>query len=331
MLSLRTVGHFVRDNALALAFVVSFALLCTHLSMRVNAGNMPALYQSEFDTLRGHPRHPEFQNRVLAPAILWSLRSLVPAAISDKSVWFILRLLQAIVAFVALYSVAFALTGGRLRALAAVTMATYLYCWTPFSQSENTSDFFDILFTSLFVGLTLANRPILLGIAVAIAAANRESAAFAGLIWIGIAAARYGLWPEQWRRFAPGVALMALATGVALGLRYWLGGAIHSQQIGMLELFQSPGWMLYPDGAMPMLLAMTLAMVAVLVGLPRPWTVDQKGLLAAAIMCAAVTFFFGIAGELRVWLPCCTIVSLLAVSGANGKSDSQWTASFFSR
>ena len=90
-------------------------------------------------------------------------------------------------------------------------------------------------------------------------------------------------------------------------------------------------WILHPDGAFPMLLAVAFAFLAVLYRLPRPYTVDQRGLLYGAIACTAVTLVFGIAGELRVFLPICTVIALLAVLGANGQTDRQWVDGLFGR
>lgn len=313
-----------------MALVLSLALLSAQLSMRLRADTLHELFQSELGTLFGRPFRPESQNRILPAGMLVLLRDIVPATISDKSVWFASRLFQAVLAYVVLYAVAFRLTGGRLRALAAVGLVGYFYIWTPLSHPwEYTSDFLDILFISAFVGLALDGRSYLLGFTVILAAMNRESAAFAGIIWAGLATVRYGPWPENWRRFVPAAFYVLLAATVVLGLRYVLGGALHPQELGIVDVFVNWRWIRYPDGVLPMIAATLLALVVVLRGLPRPWTADQKGLFVGAIGCAVVSLVFGIVGELRVWLPCCTIVSLLAVIGAPGRSDQQWVASFF--
>lgn len=324
-------ARFVRNNAVPIALVLSLAFLSAELSVRLRADTFAERFASELATLHGQASRFEFQNRILAPGLLLFFREIFPPGVADRSVWFASRVVEASMAYVVLYAVAFRLTGGRLRALLAVALVAYAYVWTPMSHAwEYTNDFLDILFTATFVGLALAGQRILLGIMAALAAMNRESAAFAGVIWMALAALRYRPWREHWRKFVPGVVYMALAGAIVAGLRYGLGHGLRpQQQLGAVETFMEWRWIVYPDGAFPMLVAMVLAFAVVLRGLPRPWTIDQKGLLAGASACAVITLVFGIAGELRVWLPCCVILSLLAVAGANGQSDRQWMLSLF--
>ena len=205
----------------------------------------------------------------------------------------------------------------------------FAYAWTPLSHPwEYTSDFLDILFISLFIGLALAERAVLLGFVVILAAANRESAGFAGIIWIALAVVRYGPWPEQWRKFAPGVIHMALAVAVIVGLRVWLSHSYKSKQVlGGVGAILDWRWILHPDGAFPLLVCLIVFFVALLCALPRPWTGDRKGLVLAAAGCTAISLIFGIPGELRIFLPTCVLLSFVAVMGANGHSDKEWLRS----
>jgi hypothetical protein len=203
------------------------------------------------------------------------------------------------------------------------------YAWTPLSHPwEYTSDFFDILFIALAVGLALAERSVALLAVVIVGSINRESAAFAGIIWIALATVRYGPWPEQWRRFVPGLIYMVVAMLIVLALRHWLShGQVLGSRLGGLIALQEWQWILYPDGAFPLLVGLILTFAALLRALPRPWTLDQKGLGLAALGCAVLSFAIGIAGELRIFLPCVVILSFLAVAGANGRSDRDWIRS----
>ena len=319
----------LREHAIAILLVLSFALLSAQLSVQLRAATLPATLAVEFDTLRGHPAYPEFQNRILSPLMLVALRKIFPAGVSDKSVWFVMRVLQASLAFLVLYWMVFRITGGRLRALSATGLVTFAYAWTPLSHPwEYTSDFFDILFVSLFIGLALAERSIVLTFVVIVAAANRESAAFAGIIWLALATVRYGPWPEEWRRFAPGVFYLVLAAALVVALRVWLSADYQPRQVvGLWRALRAWHWILHPDGAFPLLIGMAVSFVALVRALPRPWTMDQVGLALTAAVVLVFSLIFGIFGELRVFLPVCVLLSFLAVMGANGRSDGEWLRS----
>jgi hypothetical protein len=321
--------QIVREHAIAVVLVLSLALLSAQLSVQLRAETLPGTLVAELGALRGYPRYPEFQNRVLSPLMQLALREMFPANVSDKSVWFALRVLQAAVSYLVLYWVVFRVTGGRLRALAAAALVCFAYAWTPLSHPwEYTSDFLDILFMSLFIGLALAERSILLTFVVIVAATNRESAGFAGVIWLALATVRYGPWPEEWRRFAWGVFYMALAAAVVVALRVWLSADYKPRQnVGLWGAVLEWRWILHPDGAFPLLIAMAVSYLALMRSLPRPWTPDQVGLCLAAAVILVLCFIFGIFGELRVFLPVCVLLSFAAVIGANGRSDQEWLRS----
>lgn len=248
--------QIVREHAIAVVLVLSLALLSAQLSVQLRAETLPGTLVAELGALRGYPRYPEFQNRVLSPLMQLALREMFPANVSDKSVWFALRVLQAAVSYLVLYWVVFRVTGGRLRALAAAALVCFAYAWTPLSHPwEYTSDFLDILFMSLFIGLALAERSILLTFVVIVAATNRESAGFAGVIWLALATVRYGPWPEEWRRFAWGVFYMALAAAVVVALRVWLSADYKPRQnVGLWGAVLEWRWIFHPDGAFPLLI-----------------------------------------------------------------------------
>ncbi len=323
----------LRLHAIPVLLVLSIAFLCAQLSVQLRASTLPEVFASELGIFKGTPSRPEFQNRVLSPALMIALRKLFPADVSDKSIWFALRVLQASMSFATLYVVAFRLTGGRLRALAAVGLVAFAYAWTPLSHPwEYPTDFFDILFVALIVYLALTERRIALGGVVILAAMNRESAAFAGIVWMALAAMRHKPWLQKWRLFVPGVIYIALAAGVIVALRVGLGHeSPFRQQVGVVAAVAYWGWVRHPDGALPLLICLLFSFVVLLRALPRPWNIDQKGLLLAAAGCAIISYTFGIIGELRVALPCVVILSLLAVCGANGKTDRDWILSLVRR
>jgi hypothetical protein len=322
-----------RGEALAIVFVLTLALLSADLTVRLRADTLASTFATELGALHGHAARTEFQNRLLSPFLQWLLRHLFPASVSDKSVWFALRVLQASIAYLGLYAMARRLTGSRVRSVVATALVAYFYFWTTLSHPwEYPSDFFDILFVAVMAALALERRSFLLAVVAALASTNRESGTFGGIVWMGIAFARSSALADRVRAVATGLALIVVAVITVLALRYGLGDGFQGQQIGALALlFDDPRWIFFPDGQVPMMIATLFTFVVLLYGVPRPWTADQKGLLFAMLGCAAITLVFGIAAELRVWLPCCTLISLLAVGGANGQPTRTWVESLLAR
>ena len=316
------------NSAMCMALVISCALLSAQLSVRLRLPLQDRVFADELATLQGHARRPEWQNRVMAPALLWLVREEAPANLGSAQVWAVTRFLEAAISFLAIYAIVLRLTGSRLRALVVVFLLTYAYVWTPLTLAyEMSSDFFDLMFTVAFAALALSRRFIVLAFTAVVAAANRESAAFGGLIWLGVASMRYPWRLSYWHKFLPGVICIALAAAVVIGLRYGLGGGQRLRQfLGIQVTINYWHRLLSPFGSMPGLLATGLVFVLVLRNLPKPWVAEQKGLLAAAIVCAAVTLTFGVLFELRILLPCWAILSVLAVIGSRELDDRQWLA-----
>lgn len=78
------------------------------------------------------------------------------------------------------------------------------------------------------------------------------------------------------------------------------------QEIGVVFLIKHWHHLLHPTNSVPMLLATTLT-------------------------CAAITFVLGVASELRVWLPCWTILAMLVVIGSHLQSDREWLLGLLDR
>lgn len=311
------------------AFVLAFALLSAQLSWRLRADALTFMFHADLDTLAGHPTLPEFQNRVLSPSLLLLARSVAPAGVRDETIWYGLRTFQAAAAFLMIYFAARKLSRSRFRAVTALALVAYAYAWTPMTLAwEHTSDFFDMMFIALAVWLAIDERPRLLALVVALGATNRESIAFAGVIWIAVAGTRYprGWW--QWRTWIPGLAYVAIAAAIVAGIRYVLNPDFKPEQrLGILDTLEHWRWLFHPTGSAPMFLATLLPFALVLRSLPRPWSAKQRGLFTSALVCAAVTLVFGISTELRVWLPVWVILSLVIVTTDADQSDESWVAS----
>ena len=312
--------------ALCIAFVLSVALLCAQVSFRIRANGFESSFAGELLILHGRHHYPEFQNHILAPSLLWLCRNLLPG-VADKSVWYLTRFLEAAAGFLAVYGVGLSLSGSRLRSLLAVVLVGFAYLWTPMTfATENTTDFFDIMFIALMVWCVAGERMIALALVTIFAAANRESAPFAGVLWACVVAARYGIGPAQWPKLFLGGVYMALGIGVVYGLRLGLSQNFSSQQyLGIQSFLQSWHAVLQPTGIVPMLFATVLAYWFILARIPRPWSAAQRGLLIATLIITVITGTIAIIGELRSFLTCWTILALIAVADRT-VSDRQWLA-----
>lgn len=173
-----SVSERMLANVIPILLVLSLALLSAQVSFRVKSDKAEEAFHAELDTLRGRPELPQWQNRILAPALLSIARQLLPPSVAGRSVWYLSRFVEAALAYVVLYAVVLGITGGRLRALLAVGLVAYAYLWTTMSHPwEISNDFFDVMFTALIVGLALGERYVLLLLVVILAAMNRQSAA----------------------------------------------------------------------------------------------------------------------------------------------------------
>jgi hypothetical protein len=307
--------------------VLSVALLCAQVSFRMRAPGFESSFDGEFLILQGRHPYPEFHNHILAPGLLWLSVHALPG-VAAKSVWALTRFVEASAGFLVVYGVGLGLSASRFRGLVAVALVAFAYLWTPMTfATENTTDFFDIMFMALMVWCVAGERPIALGAVTILAAANRESAPFAGVMWVCVMAARYGIGIAQWPRLALGGVYMVLGMAVVYGLRYGLSQDFRPQQyLGIQESLRSWHDFLHPTGIVPMVGATVLVYGATLARIPRPWPPAQRGLLFAAFIIAALTATIAIIGELRSFLSCWTVLALIAVADRQ-VSDRQWIAS----
>lgn len=319
----------IRANAVPVLLVVALGVLCAQLSFRLRAETLASTFQLELEALHGRARFPEFQNRLIAPGMLAFLRWLLPAGMPDRSVWYLDRLLQAALAYCVLYGVCLHLTRRRMAGLLAVALVTFAYVWTPMTHHlEYTSDFFDVIFAALIVACVLEERRTALALVVVVAALNRESALFAGVIWMTMVAVRHGIRMAPWRQYLLGVFYIALAAAVILAVRIGISEHYNPrQQLGILEFLVDIHIMLHPTGITPMLFFTSLLFGACLARLPRPWMPEQKGLLVAALICAVISGTFGIISELRVFLPCWVMLAIAIVITPRPQTDQEWIRS----
>jgi hypothetical protein len=136
-----------------------------------------------------------------------------------------------------------------------------------------------------------------LGLAIGFAA-NRESAAFLGLIWAAVTAT-----PGDWRRrLVEGGAISVLSYGTAMALKTALGpGFIANYGTPAFNLARLREGLVTPDplGWLAMLVALVVMFAACADGRPPL----ARRFLALAALFAGLAVLFGLVNELRVFLP----------------------------
>lgn len=288
--------------------------------------NRHEIIQMQFDLLQGkdyvlngRPMYlAPFQNRVLFPFALVALTRLGVLDANDS--YLVLRLAETVLAFLTVYWVGRAISGSpKLAAVGMLLLAcclilTFGYNW------EHPTDMLDAVFTALMVFATVRHRRSLLLIVALLAATNRESAAFAGILW-GIC---YGF-TEKWRPNVPELARAFLLTAIpyaaVLILRYAFGGTRAivggTQMITALSSLQSDIRILLDYTTPFNWLTLGIAMFL----LPLLWAASnwrtlsflQRRLVYAALILIVISFLFGILSELRIFIPSVVILILAAL------------------
>lgn len=286
--------------AFALGLVVAWASLTLRFGTRADTlHNLDAV-------LRGAPfrsgtefvANLPFYNRVLVPLLHRGLSRALPV-LSEGQWYLLLRLAAFQAAFAAFALVCHLglraprpLTGLASCLLAVATIASFNFPW------EEASDALDLLVLALGVGASLGRRWLVcLGLSL-LFAANRESAAFLGLIWALLTATRAD-WP---RRLAEGAVICGLSYGTALALKKAIGPVfIANYYTPAVNLDRLLTALVTPN---PMAwLPMLLAVVALLVSFADRRAGLVRRLFALAALFVGFVALFGVVGELRVFLP----------------------------
>jgi len=251
---------------------------------------------------------PEFRGRVLFPTLLVVSQRL---GIGSEGAWFLIwRVTTAFVLFLLLLR----LTPGPWPWVAlAGALFAYLLILS-FNGGEQPTDFPDVAFTLGFCALALRRSYGWLVLVTILAGTNRESAAFAGIIWCCL----HG-WPLKWRELGWGALLSVVGYGVALALRHQFAIPGESDRVQTIGLMWLPRlvreFLQYPTpSSWPVLLAAALIPVAWMLWAQRQLRTQlEHRLIGAAVIVGGVTLLLGIPNELRVFLPMLTILSYAAL------------------
>ncbi|HWC89092.1 MAG TPA: hypothetical protein VG433_05545, partial [Pirellulales bacterium] len=315
------------ERIFGIVTVLCAAFMCAQYSYRLRADTTHEMIYAAYGTLHGKPGGPEVQNRLIFPVLMTAGRSALPASVSDVNLWKGLRLLTALIGFASAFACMRAISGSWFRATIGCMLLGYGYLWTICSfKYEHSSDFLDLAFIAAFVWLALRGRYGWLAVMTVLASFNRESAAFSGLIVVGLAMARHGLAPAAWKGLAIGGCNVALAFITVTAVRsLYRGPAIH-QHVGLSDVIENWRWALMPYGPATALLAMVAPLALMNYNFHGSFSTPQRGLLLGCLGCFLVTAVFGILFELRVLLPCYLILICVLVLDESSPDDRSWIA-----
>ena len=310
-----------RDIAILLAWSLSLGLIVAAVSLNLRFATRLDTLHNLGAVLHGEPFKTgdvfradlPFYNRILFPLVHRLLSRWLPFA-SEGQWYLLLRIASFQMAFL-VFGLACRLavgtsrmtTGLAMALLGVATITSFNFPW------EEPSDALDMMVTAAGVWATLRRR-FLVCLALSILfAANRESAAFLGLIWFVLMAER-----DRWLRPAiEGGVICVLSYGTALALKMALGPVLRpnwavarnnlDRLIEALAAFNPLGWL-------PMLAA-TLVMLFLFADMRLPQV--RRFLLLAAVF-IVLNVWFGLVNELRVFLP--TFIMLCFAAAVSARS-----------
>jgi hypothetical protein len=310
---------------------LSFAI-CTNFVSSTMGGrfaHMNETVQNQRNILAGRPTLldgqptiiPQFYNRILFPA-LFSLVSRTGISHRDTQNYLFTRFLNVFALFLTFLLVVKRALGADFRiAVTGAGMLMYVYIFTFNHGWEITSDYFDGIFTCLFLLLALERKRALLFAVAILASFNRESSAFAGIIWFFL----YGFTLSRrirWRETLYAASLCVSSYAAVIGIRLAVLGArdtFGSQ--GQVMLGPAFWWQLFAQflhhpsaSGWPVLACAMLTPVLW-------WTWSNRGymqetqarLLYADALIWAITCFWGKMDELRIFIPAVTILVFTCV------------------
>jgi len=318
-----------REIIVSLVFVACLALGVVFVSSYLGDRQKfrGEIIQMQFDLLQGkdyvlngRPMYlPAFQNRVLFPLALYAVTQ--SKLLDANDAFLLLRLLTAFLALATMWWAARGISncspklaaGGALL-LAFSLIFTFQFAW------EHPTDLLDVFFVALMTLATVQKRLLLLlGIAL-VAALNRESAAFAGVLW----AFCYALDEKrrvQFGEISRAVILIVAPYAAALALRYAFGGAravgFSTQMVTALTSLQNDIKILTDYFTPFNWLTLAIALfIPPLLWLAVNWRTTiwlQRRLVYAALFLILISFLFGIVSELRIFIPSVVILVLMGV------------------
>lgn len=263
---------------------------------------------------------PMFQNRLLFPALLVGFEKLTPFDIGES--YLLVRLATAFACLWVFAWVAQRLSPSlseRDQWLSLLLLFYSLIFTFNFPPGEGTSDFPDGMFIALFALAALKRRYGMLAALSLLAAFNRESAAFSGVIWVFANLQLADKRSQQFRVLVEGGVLSVATYAVVILIRHAFSDydlSLQQQQFvtalsglaaHLRQFLQHP-----TPSSWPVLLGACLFPFAVVLAQTSALDDIERRLLAAAAALAAISLVFGLINELRVFIPSLILVNLAA-------------------
>jgi hypothetical protein len=263
-----------------------------------------------------------WQNRVMVPYVLWATAKM--GVLQEREWYLIVRIFSALLCFFGfwwcIYGARNILHGAQYENKyfhAYVSTLLLFFCLTlTFNEPwAHVTDYFDSLFFAICAYLVVKKRYSYLFVLSIFASANRESAAFMGVVWAfchGLDISNVKLFLGE---FAKGFIMSVSSYASALGLRLAFGGTraitetnqtftLLSVDDKLEEFFVSPDPFGWP------VLALALLTPPLLWFWERRQTIDNLNikLLASSVAIALITMSFGLINELRIFIPSITLL-----------------------
>ena len=277
----------------------------------------------------GQPSNvPEFRNRVLFPFVMVGVARATELA--DREAFLLVRWLSAVLCFGTLLWFAIVVVGNDVAASALAALLLAMFFVVSFNHPwEHPTDFPDATAMVLGAWAAIRRRVWPAVIVAAVAAANRESAAFIGVLWIAVTTRDDASRPK---RVMQGMAIMLVAVSVTLALR--LVFDMRSARVVNSIAGNSVSAMLATAANRPfmswlMLLVASLAPALAVIGAtwPRVSAVGRR-IIVAGLCVAAASLVIGSPEEIRIIAPaaamlvCGLVVSDIRESQPNNGSRS---------
>jgi hypothetical protein len=301
--------------ALSLAICTNFvssAMGDRFVHMRETVQNQRNMLKGQPTLLDGEPKvFPQFYNRLLFPGIFWivSRAGIFPR---DTESYLFTRFFNALALFLTfLLIVKRAFRADFRIAVIGAGLVMYAYIFTFNHAWEITSDYFDGIFTCLFLLLALERKHALLFAITILASFNRESSVFAGVLWFVL----YGVSRTrriQWRETLYAAALCISSYAAVIGIRVAVLGPRDTFGPDSQAVLGPTWWWKQVAGFLhgptpsswPVLGFAMLTPILWWIWINREFMQEtQARLLWAAAVIGGITFFFGKMDELRVFIP----------------------------
>jgi NADH:ubiquinone oxidoreductase subunit K len=253
---------------------------------------------------------PEFRNRLLFPAMLEAVTRV--SNLNDREAFLMLRWITAFACFAGLYwfgasvaHVPVAMNTCALTLLAVFFVLSFNHPW------EHPTDFPDAIVMILAMWAAVTRRFTAALVIAGIGAANRESAAFSGVIWMLLPHPRDSTLVNR-TALIQGTTLIAIAAGVTLLLRsVWrLPGSRIVNSIAEYDLSGMIRQAIsHPFMSWEMLLL--AAFLPILIAIARYWsdsTTEVRRFVIAGLVIAVISLVVGRPNELRILTPAATVL-----------------------